>query len=160
MAPTARAAFEFPALIATCLYVINPPLGIFLTMASTFLQKVFIHTVYQNNEARCEVGSQNNRNNRDSHHFSRQSAARSERTKHCNFRKMHSSLIFWKIAHHCRRIFKRSRGKIWRWNSARIIHAPKIGHDARFLVAKPFVYTTIAANSSPITFLHAVIPTT
>jgi hypothetical protein len=42
IAPTARAAFEFPAFVATCLYVIEAPFGIFLTIANTFSRKVFM----------------------------------------------------------------------------------------------------------------------
>src|SRR6185436_19161093 len=47
MAPTARAAFALPAFVATCLYVIDPPFGIFRTIAITFSRKVFMSTVYQ-----------------------------------------------------------------------------------------------------------------
>src|SRR3989344_1172052 len=47
MAPTARAAFEFPAFFATSLYVIDFPLGIFRTILKTFSRKVLIFPMYR-----------------------------------------------------------------------------------------------------------------
>src|SRR3989344_8287174 len=52
-APTARAAFGLPALVATCLYVIVVPFGIFRTTSRTLSAKDFICPGYQSSWERA-----------------------------------------------------------------------------------------------------------